>query len=251
VLEITEQDGIAIVAIAHGKANALDTELCTSLCERLNQLASGPVRAAVLTGRGTIFSAGVDLLRVLAAGPDYTRQFVPALGALLSAAFLFPKPLVAAVNGHAVAGGCILACTADRRLMVRGPARIGIPELRVGVPFPGAAIEILRYWLGPAQLTEMVFDGATFEPEAAVVRGLVDEVVEPDMLIERAVACANALAATHPDVFRITKLQLRRPAIDRVASHAGSDALVTELWTSGQTIEAIRDYVDRTLRRDR
>ena len=197
-----------------------------------------------------MFSAGVDLLRLIDGGADYVQQFLPALGTMLSAAFSFPKPMVAAINGHAVAGGCVLACAADRRLMAVDGGRIGITELLVGVPFPPIAMEIMRTAVVPQYLAEAVLSGTTYAPADAMQRGMVDEVVDPTGLIDRAVADAAKLAALPPAAFALTKRQLRQPALDRLAS--GSDevqATVNRIWASPQTFERICDYVASTLRK--
>src|SRR5262245_20876014 len=108
----------------------MDLEFCTAIAGRVAECEADPSVAAVLiTGQAQIFSAGVDLVRVVEGGAAYVRQFLPALGASLHAVFACSKPVVVAVNGHAIAGGCILACAADYRVMARGPGRIGIPEL--------------------------------------------------------------------------------------------------------------------------
>ncbi len=138
-----------------------------------------PARAVILTGTGRIFSAGVDLPRLIEGGVPYIREFLPALNAMLAAVFSYPKPVVAAINGHAIAGGCVLACAADRRLMAKDGGRIGVTELLVGVPFPAAAMEIMRHATAPQYFEHAIFSGATFTPEDAAMRGLVDEVVEP------------------------------------------------------------------------
>src|SRR5690606_5186686 len=138
------QEGIALLRFQHGKASAMDLELCRALLRRLDECAADSVRAVVLTGTGTIFSAGVDLVRLTESDETYAAEFVPLMVRTLSALFTFAKPVVAAVNGHAIAGGCIIACAADRRLMAEDGGRIGVPELRVGVPFPTAALEIVR-----------------------------------------------------------------------------------------------------------
>ena len=136
MIELTQKGDVAILTMNHGKANALDLELCAALVARFEQLRASSARAVVVTGQGRIFSAGVDLLRLSAGGAAYVRQFLPALHKLYDTVFFFPKPVVAAVNGHAIAGGCVLACCADRRLMARDGGRIGVTELLVGVPFP-------------------------------------------------------------------------------------------------------------------
>src|SRR5262245_2597151 len=123
MIELAHRGRVAILKLAHGKANAMDLAFCEEMLERLRELAAAPTQAVVIAGHGTIFSAGVDLLRASEGGPDYIRRFLPPLRRMFEEVFFFPKPVVAAVNGHAIAGGCILACAADRRLMARGRGR--------------------------------------------------------------------------------------------------------------------------------
>ena len=99
----------------------------------------------MLTAQGGTFSAGVDLVRVLDEGPAYIKRFVASLNAFCESVFSLPRPLVAAINGHAIAGGCVMACLADRRIMARDAGRIGVPELRVGLPFPPGPAEVMRF----------------------------------------------------------------------------------------------------------
>jgi enoyl-CoA hydratase len=249
MIDVERRDQIAILTLAHGKANAMDLEFCDALAERLERLAEDEARAVVVTGRGAIFSAGVDLLRLLNEGPEYARRFVPALERMCDALLRFPKPLVAAVNGHAIAGGCIVACASDRRLMARGKGRIGVPELRVGVPFPDVALEVLRSSLATDVLRDLVWTGATLDVEEAVRRGLIDEIVEPDELIARAISTASFLAEPGPEVIRITKSQLRAPVIARLDAMRATESETGELWSSPAIMDAIRRYVDRTFRR--
>ena len=134
-------------------------------------------------------------MRLSAGGADYVRQFLPGLHKFFEAVFFHPKPVVAAVNGHAIAGGCVLACCADRRIMARGDGRIGVTELLVGVPFPVLAFEIMRLAVPARYLPEVTLSGATYEPDAALERGFIDEIAEPAELLEDAYAVAQELAA--------------------------------------------------------
>src|SRR5579863_109661 len=117
MIDVETSGPVAVVHMRHGKANALDLEFCNGLVERLEELRLSSAGSVVLTGQGHIFSAGVDLLRVLNDGPAYLERFLPALTKLFETLFCFPKPVVAAINGHAIAGGCVLACAADHRIM--------------------------------------------------------------------------------------------------------------------------------------
>ena len=112
MFDVRTEGGIAIITMTHGKANALDVEFCNALVSGFAALRGSDAKAVVLAGQGKMFSAGVDLKRLSDGGPDYIRNFLPALHRLYDAVFYFPKPVVAAINGHAIAGGAVLAPTA-------------------------------------------------------------------------------------------------------------------------------------------
>jgi enoyl-CoA hydratase len=248
MIEVDHRDGIAVVTLAHGKANALDIEFCQTIAAQFEQLARSQTRAVVLTGQGRIFCAGVDLLRLSEGGADYVRRFLPALHQLYETIFFHPKPVVAAINGHTIAGGCVLACCADRRIAARDGGRIGVTELLVGVPFPPLAFEVMRYATAPQFFQDGVLTGATFTSDSALARGLIDEIAEPAALRDRAVEAAAQLAALSPEAFAMTKRQLRADVAQRVA--IGHDAVAaTDVWTAPETLERIRDYMNRTLKK--
>lgn len=242
---------VTLLRLDHGKVHAVDTELFDELIETLDGLEGvDSARALVVTGTGKAFSAGVDLFRVLDGGRDYLETFLPALSRGLHRLFTFPRPVVAAINGHAIAGGAILACACDARLMARGSGRIGVPELRVGVPFPSMPLEVLRFAVGARHLQELVYGGATYTPEEGLTRGLVDEVVEPEELLDRAFDRANAYAELPGEAFRMTKEALRRPAIERWQRDApASDPEVLDRWSAPESLHAIRTYLEATLGR--
>jgi enoyl-CoA hydratase len=250
MIEISERDGIAIVTLAHGKANAMDTEFCAAVTKAFAKLKTSKARAVVLTGQGGMFSAGVTLSRARDGGARYIRKFLPVLNTMFDTVFNFPKPVVAAINGHAIAGGCVLACCADRRLMARDAGRIGITELLVGLPFPALAFEVMRFVAAPQHFPALVYSGATFPPDEAHGLGLVDEVVAPAALLDRAVADARTLALLSPQAFTVTKRQLRLDITERMKKHGrGIDAEASKIWASTKATETIRDYVARTLRK--
>jgi enoyl-CoA hydratase len=248
MIELSHQDGVAILRMADGKANTMSIASCREVAARFEEIGSSPAPAVVITGSGKIFSAGVDLVRLLDGGVPYVREFLPALSTMLATAFAFPKPVVAAINGHAMAGGCVLACAADRRLMANPGGRIGVTELLVGVPFPAAAMEIMRCATAPQYFEEAIFSGATYPPADAVVRGFVHELVEPDGLIDRALAVAKTLAALPPAAFALTKRQTRQAALQGL-DRKDIEALIEQIWTAPETLGRIRDYVTRTLRK--
>jgi enoyl-CoA hydratase len=241
---------IALLRLAHGKASALDLELLNALEQAIERVAESDARALVLTGTGSIFSAGVDLFRVLRGKRAYLEEFLPALDAALERLFDFPKPAVAAINGHAIAGGAILAWACDYRILARGNVSFGIPELRVGVPFPLLPLEIVRSALPPHVAAEATFGGRNWNPDECLARGAVNELTDPSELLERAFAVASDLVTIPPRSFELTKRMLRLPALDALERHgAAANARVLEAWTSPEVQRAIEDYVARTIKK--
>jgi enoyl-CoA hydratase len=239
MIELNDRDGIALVRLDHGKVNALDLELLQAISATMADVADA--RAVVLTGAGRAFSAGVDLRRIVDGGPDYVREYLPALSDAFLAVFDCPRPVVAAVNGHAIAGGCVLAAATDFRLMSAGT--IGLTELLVGVPFPPVPLEIVRYAVGPATAS-LALTGATLDADHAAGIGLVDEVVSADDLIDRALAEAEARAGTNAAVYAMTKEQLHRPAQLLIHQHRAADEeAVLQQWSSPRVHAAIADYL--------
>ena len=249
MIDLRNEGGIAVITLRHGKASALDIELCEALAARFDALLSAEAHAIVITGNGGIFSAGVDLLQLSAGGADYVRKFMPALDRAFNAVFFHPKPVVAAINGHAAAGGCVLACCADHRVMARGKGRIGVTELLVGVPFPPLAFEIMRFAVPECELPTLLFGGATYDTEAALQRGLIDEATDVEALLPQAIAAAQKLAALSPPAFAMTKMQLRQGAAARLAHAAETEKVATDIWAAPDTIGRVRDYVARTLKK--
>jgi enoyl-CoA hydratase len=250
MIDVKRRGQIGVFHMTHGKANALDVEFCEGITAELEVNRHSSTQALVLIGQGQIFSAGVDLQRLLEGGPVYAATLLPALHTVFEALFCYPKPVVAAINGYAIAGGCVLACAADYRLMGQQTGRIGVPELLVGVPFPTIALEIMRGVVAPHQFPALLYGGATFDPVQAVERGLVDALVESGTLLDQAVAEAEILAALPPLAFELTKRQIRGPAMKRVREDGPQfDVAVQELWEAPTTLAAIRAYVDRTFKR--
>ncbi|WIM99695.1 enoyl-CoA hydratase/isomerase family protein [Actinoplanes oblitus] len=245
MLEVTETDGIAVVRLAHGKVNALDLELLERLTATFAALDTGPARAVVFTGSGRVFSAGVDLWRVIDGGAAYVHAFLPALEAAFLAVFAAGKPVVAALNGHAIAGGAVLAAACDHRIMAGGAGRIGVTELRVGVPFPATALEILGYAYGEPQARRQVLAADTLEPAAALAAGRIDGITPPESLVDDAVAVARRLAALTPaGTFRLTKAQLQATVRRRLAARRPDlDPQVTQSWVQAVEDGRLRDYM--------
>jgi len=250
VIDLERRGDVAILRLAHGKASALDLELLLALDESIGEVEASDARALVLTGSGTIFSAGVDLFRVLEGKRAYLEKFLPALDEALGRLFEFQKPAVAAINGHAIAGGAILALACDRRIFARGKGTFGIPELRVGVTFPPLPLEIVRHALAPHVARRAILEGRNWTPDECLALGAVDELCEPAALLDRAIDIAHELASIPPRSFALTKRLARMAALDLLERHAAAAApKVLDAWSSPDVLDAIRAYVEKTIKK--
>ena len=174
--------------------------------------------------------------------------FLPLLREAFERLFLFPKPMVAAVNGHAIAGGCVIACACDYRLMADGQARIGTTELKVGVPFPISALEILRFAVGEPVTQQLAYTGDLYSPTEAVEFGLVHEVTAPEDLSLRALDVAMQLAEIPAESFALTKRTLRLPHQRRIESEtADIDGDVFAAWQTAETMQSMAEFMKRVV----
>jgi enoyl-CoA hydratase len=249
VIERRDADGIRILRLAHGKVSAMDIELGEALVAELKDALDPSVKAVIVTGTGSSFSAGVDLFRLIKDGPEYARRFLPVLDGFLHDALTFPKPLVAAINGHAIAGGCILTACCDHRIMTEGNGRIGIPELAVGVPFPALPLQIMAARVPDGHLRDLVFTGRTVQIDEAKTMGLIDEKCPAGMLLDRATEVAQQLAAIPPGAFALTKEAFYSPILERARQLSDLNTRVADAWMQQHTYDTIRAYLDKTIKK--
>jgi enoyl-CoA hydratase/carnithine racemase len=245
MIDVRVQGTVRVLTLSSGRVNALDVEVLEELTGAVRDLPGDG--ALVITGAGRVFSAGVDLNRVVQGGAAYTDRLIPALSAAFEAVFGYPGPTVAAINGAAIAGGCVLACACDRRLLA-SEAQIGASEVRVGVPFPVAALEVMRHACGD-RAEEVLLGGRTYRGAEAVAAGLAHRVVDGD-LVEAAVEEARDLGEIPADAYRHTKSQLRDPVVARIRAGGAVDSEVSRMWGADETQRRIAAYVDRLRRKD-
>lgn len=244
MIEREAHGDIALLRMAHGKVNALDLELCEALTEALRAEARSGARAVVLTGRGRSFSAGVDLRRLVEGGAPYATRFLPALDAVFRAVLDLPRPLIAALNGHAIAGGCILAAGCDHVVAADGAGRIGVTELAVGVPFPALPLAMIEARVSPSALRTLVYDAGTFAFDDAQAMGLVDVRCAPEALIPEAMAVATRRAKIPAAAYALTRRTLAEKIYDAVRLRASIDLDAAAAWSSPETLGAISAYLD-------
>ncbi|CAB4531387.1 unannotated protein [freshwater metagenome] len=217
---------IAIITVDDGKANALSHETLGGIESALDRAETDSALAVVIAGRVGKFSAGFDL-GVMTSGPEQARELL-GRGAELGIRILeFSRPVVLGVTGHALAMGGILLCCADVRIGAQGPFKLGLNEVRIGMPVPAFAAEICRDRLSPRFFTRAIQLAHVHSPDEALQAGFLDEVVAPEEVVARATEVAADLGATlHAGPFRMTRTTLRGALAQQLRENLAQDLLV-------------------------
>lgn len=240
-VQVTRDSGVTLISMQHGKVNALDLELLNQIHEVFAGLA--PDEVVVLTGNGRAFSAGLDMRRLLDEGSEYSDALLQTLTDATLAIFRHPAPVIAAIDGAAIAGGALLALAADYRMMAAGV--IGLPELSVGVAFPPALLEVARYVMGN-KLRMHLLGARAVKSDEALASGFVDEIVAPEMLRDAALANAREMNNIPRVSFALVKKQLHEPTEQSIAGTDANTAVnVSAAWMDEQVRSGIRAQVER------
>lgn len=210
-LKIEYKENYAIVQLDNGKVNAIDTKLAKELGETFRLLeANEDVKGVILTGRPHAFSAGLDVMS-MAGGVKIATEFWEYYLDALQVMVRFPKPFVCAITGYAPAGGTILACCADYRIMGIGEKHvIGMHEFKMSLPIPELLSRIYAYTIGERTAWEAVLNAKLYHAEAAKAIGLVDEVAEVEAVLALAEAQLKKYMKVYLPMFAKTKRYLRR-----------------------------------------
>jgi enoyl-CoA hydratase len=219
------EDGVALVAVDRPPANAMDVTLLAELVAAIDEIAADPPGALVLAGRPGFFSAGADLKAVPSYGAGEQREMVGGINRMALGVYGLPCPVVGAITGHAIAGGLVLAVCTDLRV-ASSAGRYGLTEVKVGVPYPQAAIGVVKAELPPAALRLFAFGNDLHDAETCVRLGVFDEVVAPDAVLPRALEIARGLAAMPGDVYARTKNDVRGALLRELRAAADDDPLL-------------------------
>jgi len=230
---------VRVLTLDRPPANAIDDELLADISAALDDaLADDGVRAIVLTGAGRFFSGGLDLSGAIEDGAAVRRRLDNYRNSQLQL-LKCPKPTVAMMNGHAIAGGLVLALACDWRVAGDGDFQIGLNEVAIGAAFPKVAFETVRLRLTSAQANELLLGAALYPVQQAVALGAVDELVPAESLEEAAVARASGLGAFPREAYAHTKLALVADAVARVEAEPVEEAIRgAAVWMTPESIAA-------------
>jgi enoyl-CoA hydratase len=218
-------DGVLLLSIDRPPMNAMDVALLVELVERVGEVVRESPRALVLAGRPGCFSAGADLKVVPGYGPAEQREMVGAINAMALGVYDLAFPVVGAITGHAIAGGLVLALCTDIRV-ASSAGRYGLTEVKVGVPYPQAALGVVRAELAPQAVRLLALGGELTDAVECERLGVFDEVLDADEVLDRSVHVAMRLAKLPPEVYARTKRDLREPALEQMRAAAEQDPLL-------------------------
>jgi len=247
-VQLSRQDQIGILIIDTERNNAINDDFIREAHELMDEAeADAGIRALVVTSsHKSIFCPGVDLPSLMGRSPARMRSFYAALTGLVRRKVVYSKPEVYALNGHTIAGGCMMAFAGDYRIMANGRFAFGMMEIDVGLAAPIGVVEMLRHFLGGRMAERVLFSGERFAPEDALSLGLIEELAEPAQLMDRALAHARSLAQKPAAGYERIKRYSREALAERM--HALDEAHLDELvdqWFSEETQRLVEGAVQR------
>ncbi|MDC1149587.1 crotonase/enoyl-CoA hydratase family protein [Gammaproteobacteria bacterium] len=211
IATLTCKDDISIITLDDGKANVFSPKMIQDVNECLDKVPTES-GALIITGREGMFSAGFDL-KIISAGDIQATMDMSLSGfKLLSRIFSFPRPILAACSGHGIALGTFLLCCCDYRVGVKGDFMIGANEMRTNMVIPIPILELISHRVSASHKYRAILGAEMYSIESGVEAGLIDEVVDPENLMETAMLKAKDLATMgHPSYTLTKELLIREP----------------------------------------
>jgi enoyl-CoA hydratase len=250
-IRLERQGRLAVLRMDKPRGNAIDEPFAQEMLQACREVEGDPgVRGVLLaSAHPKLFCPGLDLVSLVGYDRPAMERFFLSFGQMALALFGLPKPLLAAIAGHAVAGGCVLALPADHRILRRG-SQIGLNEVRVGIPLPWSVAILLKATVPPASLSRVALLGQNFTDEEARAMGLVHEVAEADGFEGRCLARLEEFAEKDPIALARTKAYLRDEAMrEMTAQEAARAPEFLDAWFGPGGQAGIRETVEALTRR--
>ena len=248
----TQDGSVDVLDLAMPGGNAIDHPFIEAFEAALAECEASPARSLVLTAKGSVFSVGLNVVVAYEYDRAAMGAFVDAFDAMFLRLFTFPKPTVAAVNGHAIAGGCILAMACDLRIMQDGPFTIGVNEVAIGIPFPSVALEVARQAVPPTSWACVILEGRRFSPDEALTIGLLHGVARGENVREVALARAHRYDDLPPRALARTKAELRAPVVAAIAARRSERReRFLDAWLGDEARLRVGDVREKLLARRR
>jgi enoyl-CoA hydratase/carnithine racemase len=248
MISMEYHDKVAVMALSRGVTNAIDLQLVSEFAERLQSVRhDADVRSLVLVSSNEkFFSIGFDIPQLYALPREDFQVFYKAFNQACLDLYTLPKPTVAAITGHAIAGGCILALCCDYRFIAQGRKLMGLNEIRLGVPVPYLADCALRHLVGVRHARQIVDTGEFYGPERLLDMGVVDRVLPLEQVLPQAIDTAASLGALPQAAFGLIKCNRVEAVEAQVLAHLEEKAKIfIERWYSDEAREYLREAMEK------
>jgi len=237
---LTRDGALGIVRLERAHGNAINADLVDALLAALAEAESEPaIRGILLTAGGKIFCPGLDLQELFPLDRPAMERFMRRFSAAVLTLYAFPKPVVASIHGHALAGGSVLGLCSDWRVLRRG-AMVGLNEVKVGVPLPFGVALIVRGAVPTNRVVEVALLGRNFSDDDALRAGLADELAESGAVESTARARLEEFVSKDGSAFSVTKRYLRSPVVERIRAN---NLLLLPEWLDGWFSVGTRERV--------
>ena len=245
-IETTIKDRLAIITLNRGKSNSLNREMVTELTDMLQNIeADDNIGGVMITGKDHFFSAGLDLIELYDYNEEEAKSFWHLFLNFVAKITAFKKPLIAAINGHSPAGGCVIALACDARIMAEGRYIIGLNEVPVGIIVPNSIFDLYSFWLGKANATRSLLEGKLFSPQEALGIGLIDELVKGESILTAAERKARKYMAYESNTWSQSKVNIRKDLIAATsADHSADLEIMLKQWWSPTTRAILKTIID-------
>ncbi len=244
-LELSKNGSISTVTLNRGKVNAINERVVEELSGVFHELADDPdVRAIILTGKGYFFTYGFDIPEFLGYTKDDFIRYLKKFTDFYTYLFVYGKPVIAALNGHTIAGGCMLAMACDYRIMVSGKAKISLNEINFGSSLFAGSVEMLKWLAGKRIAATIALCGTMYFPEDACRVGLIDQITTEADLYATAEQVAAQYAEKDPAAFRSIKKLLRKPTADEMTKREMESIVeFVEIWYSENMWKRLQEKI--------
>jgi 3,2-trans-enoyl-CoA isomerase len=245
-VQVTINNRLATVTLDRGRANPINHEMVKDLTACIKALgADANVGGVIITGKPGFFSTGIDLMEAYNYNEEEIKQFWIDFLALPGALASFKKPLVAAINGHSPAGGCVIALCCDYRVMVEGAFIIGLNEIPVGIIVPDSIFKLYAFCLGERKAYQYLLEGKLLNPAEALQCGLIDETCTADELMASAEKKIRAYMQFHPVTWGVSKMNLRREIISKLtADPTDTLNMMLKIWWAPATRQGLQKMIE-------
>ena len=242
-MDVAYEAEIATVTLNRGKVNAFNEKMIEQIRSGFENLSTNAaVKAIIITGRGKFFSFGFDIPELLGYPKESFIRYLTKFTDLYTYLFTYPKPIIAALNGHTIAGGAMLALACDFRIMVTGKAKISLNEITFGSSVFVGSVEMLRYCAGSKNAQTILYSGAMYGANEARELGMIDQVSSDETLLSEAKAIAIDFNQKDYVAFKIIKLLLRNPiAKEMIPREKASVKEFADIWYSERTWRNLQD----------